>query len=374
MSGLASRGWRGVALALLAVAPLSLSCASEDTLSNAGTSPGSGSGSESEEDTSESSSGTALRLDPGEASPLGPPSRENRGASGHVVHRDSIVPVDDLVFLEEALEELIRRCMDERGFRYVPNEIEGLRGPLDNLGILALQSREQAEQWGYGGPSEFGNQDGPGGSGPSLPDPNRDYLQQLSQADVDAWMNALMGSGIDITEAEAQILEAQHEEQGFAEPEMVEMWVSNDGCIGIGESSIYGDLGEFMRLNNLVRSSLRGEVQARIKAAPAFVDAVAEWAVCMQGLGYGFDDPSSARRAVSRAYAFESLEAAMGQEAAIASADGRCSEESGLFEVVDTEMARALAAVTAEREGEILGYRELITTAVKTAKSLLDAP
>ena len=291
----------------------------------------------------------------------------------NAVDRNLIVPVDDLIFLEEAQQELISRCMERQGFQFTPVKVEPhlLSGPLDNLNMFWLQSLEQAEQWGYGGPSAFRNEDAPGGV-PSFTDPDAEYLNQLSQKELDSYDDALMGTGLETTEAEARLLEEDH-----ARGEYVEMWMNTDGCIGTTEAAIYGDLSQFMRLNFVVRSSIRNDVKARVEAASVFVEAVDDWQECMQQQGYDFDDPWGALDAVGDAYygipPYDTLtpEEVTALETQIATADGRCAEETGLFDVAESELAQAVRDVTAEREGEILGYREMIATAVDNAKALL---
>ena len=291
------------------------------------------------------------------------------------VDRNLIVPVADLAFLQETEQELVRRCMERQGFLYTPADFERfpVSGPLDEINLFWLQSLEQAEQWGYGGQSAFRNEDAPGGT-QSFTDPNAEYFAQLSQQELDAWDEALKGTrdaGSELTEAEARLIE-----EAYMRGEYVEMPIDTDGCFATTEAAIYGDLSRLNRLSFAIRG-IRSDARARVKAAAAFVEGVDAWQACMQQLGYDFGDPWDARAAVGDAY-FQippygelTLEEAMAVETEIATADGRCAEEGGLFDAVETELARAVQEVMAEREGEILGYREVIATAVENAKALL---
>ena len=297
------------------------------------------------------------------------------------VDRNLIVPVADLAFLQETEQELVRRCMERQGFLYTPADFERfpVSGPLDEINLFWLQSLEQAEQWGYGGQSAFRNEDAPGGT-QSFTDPNAEYFAQLSQQELDAWDEALKGTrdaGSELTEAEARLIEEAH-----MRGEYVEMPINTDGCFATTEAAIYGDLSRLNRLSFTIRG-IRSDAKARVKAASAFVEAVAAWQACMQQQGYDFDDPWDAHDAVGAAYRYvppyepptpeeaTTLEEAMAIEAEIATADGRCAEDTGLFDVAENELARAVRDVMAEREGEILGYREMIATAVDNAKALL---
>ncbi len=294
-------------------------------------------------------------------------------AGSSAVDRDLIVPVDDLALLAEAREELISRCMQRRGFQYTPISLESapLSGPLDGLDMFWLQSLEQAQQWGYGGPSAFGNEDAPAGT-PSAAHPDAEYLRELSPEERAARDAALTGAVSETTDAEATPApDAQ------ARSSHVEMRLNTDGCIGATEAAIYGDPSRLLQLESVVGSSIRGTVKARVKASAAFVAAVDAWQACMQQRGYEFADPQKAFNTVGRAYERRppydklTLQEAMALEAEIATADGRCAEETGLFDVTESELVGAVEEVMAEREGEILGYREMIATAVDTAKALL---
>ncbi len=298
-------------------------------------------------------------------------------AGSKAVDRNLIVRVDDLAFLTEAQEELISRCMERQGFQYTPADFERfpVTGPLDSINLFWLQSLEQAEQWGYGGPSAFANEDAPGVT-PSFTDPNVEYLQQLSQQELDAWDAALMGTtsaGSELTEAESRLLEAGDAELNT---KYLEIWADGDGCSVTTEKAIYGDLVRFWQIRRVI-GGIDVDVKARVKASPDFVAAIDAWQVCMQQHGYDFDDPLGANGAVGDAYyqippyGELTLEEVMAIEIEIATADGRCAEETGLFDVAESELARVVQEVMAEREGEILGYREMIATAVENAKALL---
>ena len=290
------------------------------------------------------------------------------------------VPAADLEFLFQSEEELIRRCMEERGFTYVPTDLESLSGealPTSTIDIPALHvhSKKKAEERGYG-ISDFINEnypfdDEPGDHG-SIHGANRVHLQQLSQSEQYDWEETLNGN----TDIQIKVLES--EDPNLLEDENIEVRTIPDGCVISVEDDVYDNISDFLRSTTAVWQDLYNESTSVLYASPAYIEGVQAWSTCILDSGYEYVEPCEAEDAAYEVYnaVFADqptliLEQATKLEFEVASVDGACVDKVGLSDTINCVLAQATDEILVRYEGELLAYRELMAAAVEQAKELI---
>lgn len=174
------------------------------------------------------------------------------------------------------VEELTAECMADLGFDYTPVDYSsmGVSYSSDDLDV-EWGTLEFAEQYGYGATTN------PWEDEMELPeettgewiDPNQDYVESMSETELEAYYAALYGDQSEMTEEDWENY----------------VWTWEDsGCSGWAQYEVYGDAlmggGEDDEF-----AELQGEMNIMWESAandPRMVEIEAEWAACMSEAGY----------------------------------------------------------------------------------------
>ncbi|KAA3637573.1 MAG: hypothetical protein DWP92_07560 [Armatimonadetes bacterium] len=281
---------------------------------------------------------------------------------------------DDARFLLVAQQTLIARCMEERGFLYIIPEIP--EDPFDQPDRRwTVVVPETAAETGYGlyarlvppaegddpsqgfqnGVSDF---EGDMPPGTDTGDPHGDYLNTLSEDEMQAWMAALTG-----TADHATVVPGEGEGGGDA-------FIFTDGCVAQVEGALYGDVVALLKTDQLI-AQIRGEQSERVASDPRFGEAKREWFRCMSAEGFDVETFGGGYDLAQSGYEELPLEEARVFEIEIATIDAACAKDSGVNRVFRELLAEADEHMEEEYVGELLGLQELQEQAVLRAKELL---
>lgn len=167
---------------------------------------------------------------------------------------------------EQRRQELVAGCMKEQGFEYVPVLAPDAQ-PAEAVDWRP-DDRDWVEKYGYG-VVRNPYQDAPGPE-PSEPiDPNQSYLDSLTEAEQEAYFEALNGNPRPVTE-------------GAEAPE----WTWEDsGCFGRAYHEIEGKDPWQQAENQPIMEALRS-LYDQIQSGPEFAELEADWAACMAEAGH----------------------------------------------------------------------------------------
>lgn len=199
---------------------------------------------------------------------------------------------------ERQVQEQIAECMREQGFEYIPIDTSAQRAFFEDLEDgLEWGSKEWTEKWGFGvttqrfsqnqvGPDLVGHtwdsfdQEGP-------PDPNREYVESLSEDEQQAYYEALYGgeddSPIPIWEEEGR--EPTDEELAAFEEEWLENYQPT-GCEPVAYEEIFdfGDEGDWQRFDEEFGEALM-ELETRFESHPDVIAHRDEVRACVEDKG-----------------------------------------------------------------------------------------
>ncbi|MCC2312791.1 hypothetical protein [Cellulomonas xiejunii] len=186
---------------------------------------------------------------------------------------------DDAAKQQREMDEIIAACMAEQGFEYTADESMTM-GMAADEDMPEWNSKEYAEEYGYGATTSGGMDDGE-----EWVDPNADYLATMSEGEQAAFYEALYG--------------AEPEVDPDADPDAaVEYNWEDGGCSGKASHEVYeqGQLWEdpafeamFEEMNTVYEERLDD---------PAVRKALTEWSSCMAEAGYDFEDPQAAQNSI----------------------------------------------------------------------------
>ena len=221
-------------------------------------------------------------------------------------------------------EEAIARCMAELGFEYTPEEPRTRPGKADEQ-LLDTETLEFAEEFGYGLTT---NEELYGIPVEGWTDPNADRVAAMSEAEAQAWNDALWGPPEEESEGDA----ATGWEQGCTG----KAWKEADETSPLADETLTAVVEEY------------SAVEQALADDPALRGAVGRWADCMADEGHDVEELSDAVAVVEELwYALPSVdeddpsstvterdvEAAKAEvkqkEIAMAVTDATCREESG---------------------------------------------
>lgn len=174
---------------------------------------------------------------------------------------------------EQKIQELIRDCMVEQGFEYIPAvypQPEGAFGAFDQV--------EYAREQGFGITTWYGNEELQGTTGTtSWVDPNQEIVMAMSESESTAYHEALYGPQdqgtpqVDETTGETFFVQ-----EGFGA-----------GCYGQASEEIYGGQNQVYE----EMSEELDDMYTRMQADPRITEANIEWASCMSGQGHEYESP-----------------------------------------------------------------------------------
>lgn len=266
-------------------------------------------------------------------------SREDQEAAQERMHRE--------------VEELVAACMREQGFDYVPSE-SGLTYWADDLDV-EWGSPEFAEQYGYGISTDpYGWEDREHDDAAVWEDPNQEHLEAMSDAEREAYYEALWGPPVEIDD------DADPEEYAYD-------W-RQSGCQGAAQHEVYegGDAGDaFAGLEDEM-----SRLWEQIATDPRVKELDAAWASCMADAGYGgYAEPSAIMEPLHDEWRgiqgwddpeYQALQEGWDWEA---EPDGPADPAVDPDEVrafTEREIATAVADVRCQEEvGHVAGYEEV---------------
>lgn len=175
---------------------------------------------------------------------------------------------------EARVQEAIRACMAREGFEYIPIV------PPDSAFQVwdEADEEERVRTQGFGITTWFGNEE-EFGAGEEWVDPNQEAVETLSDAERQAWYDALWGTEEEqqegmTSEIDAETGETIYYSEGFGA-----------GCQGEASEAVYGSQDGSQALWEELQPAMEAMYQ-RVEADPRIVEANSAWASCMAEKGY----------------------------------------------------------------------------------------
>ncbi|MBO9556844.1 hypothetical protein [Cellulomonas sp.] len=187
---------------------------------------------------------------------------------------------------QRKVEELIAACMSEQGFEYVPNEPQNVSRVMDGDDAPDWESREFAEQYGYGastGDDLFGG----GDNGEEWVDPNADYVAGMSEGEQTAFYEALYGTPPEV----------DPDADPDADMEYEYNW-EEAGCQGSAQHEVYE---QNQIWDDPAMQALNEEMSTEYENMaddPKLREAQEKWASCIADAGYDFTTPDEAQQSI----------------------------------------------------------------------------
>ena len=178
---------------------------------------------------------------------------------------------------QRKIEELVATCMTEQGFEYVPNQPFTGDTPMpveDTENMWRPEDRDWVEKYGYGAINnpwqERGEAPAPMPEPTAPADPNQEYVESLSEAEQQAYYEALYGKPM---------------EPQPGEEEVPYDW-RNQGCYGAAQHEVSGDNPWEMQENKAILDAINKFYES-VQNNPEFAKLDADWAACMTEAGFG---------------------------------------------------------------------------------------
>ncbi|MET9572585.1 hypothetical protein ACFYNW_15045 [Streptomyces virginiae] len=257
----------------------------------------------------------------------------------------------------EAETKLIRKCMNDQGFKVFPSDgadSDNGRKRSEDL----TPSPETARTVGYGA------------------DPRRSDNQKARENGDD--FDALPE---DVKRAHSMAMDGYVDKpEGGVEFDFGggKVMVPSRGCRGETLKAVYGDVKEYLRLNWTVYNTVKQNSAHILADDDAYQKALSEWASCMKSGGYPeIPTPEKAREAALSYYAnvqdgdTVALDNAQRAEIKQATTDAECGTKVGLNTKAREAKSKASADSLVKHEGEITAWLELVTKAKGRAQELL---
>ncbi|MCW5952627.1 MAG: hypothetical protein KIT69_10245 [Propionibacteriaceae bacterium] len=174
-------------------------------------------------------------------------------------------------------EELIAQCMTTEGFEYVPNTNNGavvISTDGDGENLWRPDDRDWVEKYGYGAVNnpwqEGGNAPEPMPMPTAPADPNQEYVESLTEAEQQAYYEALYGKPI---------------EPQPGEDDVAYDW-RNQGCYGFAQHEVNGDNPWEQQENKAILDAIQ-KFYETVQNNPEFAKLDADWSACMTEAGFG---------------------------------------------------------------------------------------
>jgi hypothetical protein len=225
--------------------------------------------------------------------------------------------------LAAAEEQLVKRCMSERGHVYWPF-VPPLATGSDEERIVDLPRRRTQ---GYGLAASDAR---PPRAGPDQYQP--------------AYLRATFGD--------------DRHRQELRLPDGTLTSHPTAGCVAESRAALYGDALRWARVSSIPQI-LDSDLRFQVRNAPRLAAARTRWAACMAAAGHPYSDPETARNALSTAYQQRGSSPGLRRrEITIATADGECAL---LTDVVATELELRRTRAQSLRAGQRQELNELAT-------------
>ncbi len=186
-------------------------------------------------------------------------------------------------------EELVAKCMTEQGFEYVPNNPQ-VEAPIpvdQGEEKWRPDDRDWVEKYGYGAINNPWQEENDPGANPMpeptpQPDPNSEYYDSLSEAEQQAYQEALYGKWEE---------PAPGEEPAPQDP-------SKMGCYGAAQHEVNGESPWEQEENKPIIDALQKFYES-VQNLPELAKLDADWAACMTEAGYpGFKKQWDAQNSI----------------------------------------------------------------------------
>ncbi|WP_407565634.1 hypothetical protein [Streptomyces sp. 184] len=247
--------------------------------------------------------------------------------------------------LDRAEETLVDRCMDRNGFEYHPAP----QATADELRVFpyVVDDPAWAREHGYGGALDRA------AVRERKDNPNAAYVRTLPPDRRRAYGTTLYGDGGKAIEVTV--------------PTGLDVRRSRTGCLSEAQGTLYGDLREWFRVDN-VASNLPDH-GAELRRAPDYRAAAGKWSACMTDRGHPYDSPDDVRRKLPALTKGASPDEAHAVEVRLATAEAECARRTPLAATVD-RLARELARPDRERyAAEIEGRDRMRLVALEQARA-----
>lgn len=170
---------------------------------------------------------------------------------------------------ERKVQELVRSCMADEGFEWVPFI------PPQPEGSFAFDEEEYVSKQGFGITTWYGNEEQFSTPAVEITDPNQAIVEAMSESEREAYYEVLYGPPDQGTpQVDPETGETYYVNEGFGA-----------GCYGQAQEEIYGN-------QNLMWEELGPafeEMYTRIQADVRVVEANQGWSSCMAGKGYEYE-------------------------------------------------------------------------------------
>jgi hypothetical protein len=203
--------------------------------------------------------------------------------------------------IQSALNQLTRRCMEERGFSYPAGSAHPLPDPADDAAVVDLPARRES---GYGLAAE------PGAAARDTSAVDR-YYTTLSARDRHRFDLALFGP---------------HDRKATVEiPGRGRFQVPRQGCEADSRRRLAGDVTVWARIAYTPEAA-DIQLSDRSRTAPPYHTALLQWRRCMAASGHPYTDPEAAYRSLQEELRRTGATSAFRKrETAVAVADGACA-------------------------------------------------
>ncbi|MDH3396872.1 MAG: hypothetical protein OEM81_03470 [Acidimicrobiia bacterium] len=173
---------------------------------------------------------------------------------------------------ETKIQELVRLCMAEQGFEYIP-----ATQPVPDFEVT-FDQEEYAREQGFGITTWFGNEEQFfGGPEADWVDPNQVIVEAMSESEQEAYYEALYGPpDFGTPEVDEESGETYYVSEGFG-----------GGCQGKAAEEVYGNEGG-QQLWEVFQPELEAMYE-RVQSDPRIVAANEEWSACMGDRGYDYE-------------------------------------------------------------------------------------
>ena len=191
---------------------------------------------------------------------------------------------------QKKTEQLVAECMKKEGFEYKPNTTTSVTVGGTEENPWKPDDREWVKQYGYGSVNFPGKDDAPveEPTGTEQVDPNQEYLASLTEAEQQAYNEALYGG------------QAATAEPTDAEPtDEAQTWDwTKQGCYGAAQHEVMGDQpyekAEFKPLIDALQKFYEG-----LPTNTEYSALDSEWVACMDTAGHtGFKTQSEASNSI----------------------------------------------------------------------------
>ena len=189
---------------------------------------------------------------------------------------------------EQRRQELVAQCMTEQGFEYVPFVEGGITVPDGDGGENRWrpEDRDWVERYGYG-VVHNPYQDDPQPEPSPQVDPNQAYVESLTEAEQQAYYDALNGKPREVPEGDP----------GDDVPEW--KW-EEAGCFGLAYHEIEGTDPWQQPENQPIMAALQ-KLYEEVQSGPGFAELDAEWSACLAEAGHdGFARQPDAQNSIYR--------------------------------------------------------------------------